>query len=242
MTIDIEEIYKTTLERYRIARQNLDAQKSFLEHRAGPISDVIPGYSADELQFGSYAKENYAVLFVDMKKSTSRAHTVGAEITFLTMHVYLSALLEVVKRRGGRVIDIMGDGLMVFWGGEAARSKKGEHKGIAAQNAGLCGLDMLAVNDKVINRIISEEHLGKKVSIGVGATYGSVIVTKIGINDIYDVKAFGNCVNDASHFADGAFNEVWASKDVTELWPSSKGGKIFFNPARGGDAFVLQSH
>lgn len=49
-----------------------------------------------------------------MRSSTKRAIKIGPEQTFLTMHVYIPALLEVVKIYNGNVIDIMGDGIMVF--------------------------------------------------------------------------------------------------------------------------------
>ena len=41
---------------------------------------------ADYLEFGSYDKDNFAVLFVDMRNSTTRAQRLGAEKTFLSMH------------------------------------------------------------------------------------------------------------------------------------------------------------
>lgn len=34
---------------------------------------------ADYLEFGSYDKDNFAVLFVDMRNSTTRAQRLGAE-------------------------------------------------------------------------------------------------------------------------------------------------------------------
>lgn len=136
MAVNINSIYELTFKRYVQAKNNLLGMKMF-EHRADAISDVIPGYSAEKLQFGSCAKENYAVLFVDMRNSTIRAQNVGAETTFLTMHIYLTALLEVVHHYHGKVIDIMGDGLMVFWGGEASRQEDNMPKILAVQNAGL---------------------------------------------------------------------------------------------------------
>ena len=211
MAIDINAIYKNTCEHYQQAQSNVIA-KGMFEHRADAISDVIPGFEADKLEFGSYDKENYAVLFVDMRRSTLRAQQVGAEKTFLTMHVFLTALLEVVKHYHGKVIDIMGDGLMVFWGGHAAREEDNMVKTLAVQNAGLCGRDMLKVRENVINRIIQEENLGPDISIGVGVTFDSVIVTKIGIADSYDVKAFGDCINIASHYANEVENKVKVSK------------------------------
>lgn len=241
MAINLDEIYKNTYEHYQQAKSNVIAKKMFLEHRAAAISDVIPGFEADKLEFGSYDKENYAVLFVDMRRSTARAQQVGAEKTFLTMHVFLTALLEVVKHYHGKVIDIMGDGLMVFWGGYAAREEDNMVKSIAVQSAGLCGRDMLKVRDTVINRIIRDEELGPDISIGVGVTFDSVIVTKIGIADSYDVKAFGDCINIASHYANETENRVKVSKKVKNEWPSSKGGGIHFTSAGNEDAYYLES-
>lgn len=242
MSVDTSAIYKSTLEHFNQARKNITIEKIMFEHSAEAISDVIPGFEADKLEFGSYDKENYAVLFVDMRRSTQRAQQVGPEKTFLTMHVFLTALLEVVKHYHGKVIDIMGDGLMVFWGGKAAREEDNMVKSLAVQNAGLCGRDMLTVRETVINRIIQEENLGPNISIGVGVTFDSVIVTKIGIADSYDVKAFGDCINVASHYANETENKVKVSKKVKNEWPSSKGGGIRFTSAGNGEAYYLESN
>ncbi len=237
MAIKIDEIYKTTLEHYNQANSSL-VLKEFVQHRSDDaISDVIPGFDADKLEFGSYDKENFAVLFVDMRRSTQRAQNVGAQKTFLTMHVYLTALLEVVKHYKGKVIDIMGDGLMVFWGGREARAEDDMVKIRAIQNAGLCGRDMLKVRTEVINRIIEEKDLGTPISIGIGVTFDSVIVTKIGIPGSYDVKAFGDCINVASKYSD-VENKVKVSKKVRDSWPKSEGGLIRFTSS--GEGFYLE--
>ena len=239
MSIDVDGIYIKTLEHYNKANGSLIKKEAF-EHSAA-ISDVIPGFEADKLEFGSYDRENYAVLFVDMRESTRRAQSVGPEKTFLTMHVFLNALLEVVRHYKGKVIDIMGDGLMVFWGGEEAREEDNMVKQFAVQNAGLCGRDMLLIREKVINKIIVDKNLGSPINIGVGVTFDSVIVTKIGIPGSYDVKAFGDCINTASKYADKTVNKVKVSKKVRNEWPKSKGGKIRFTSVNGEDAFYLES-
>lgn len=238
MAINIDEIYSSTYEHFKDAKNNIQ-KRAIVEHSFSPISDVIPGFDADKLEFGSCDKENFAVLFVDMRGSTARAQKEGAEKTFLTMHVFLTALLEVVKYYHGKVIDIMGDGLMVFWGGRCAREKEGMFGCKAVQKAGLCGRDMLVVLEKVINKIIKNENLGNEIRIGVGVTFDSVIVTKIGIKDSYDVKAFGDCINTASKYAEKSKNKVKVSKKVRELWPKVKNGKIRFTSA-GDDAFFLE--
>lgn len=241
MAVNTDAIYKSTWEHYQKAKGNLVLKESKTLFHSDAISDVIPGFDADKLEFGSYDKENYAVLFVDMRRSTQRAQDVGPEKTFLTMHIFLTALLEVVKHYQGKVIDIMGDGIMVFWGGKIAREKDNMVKSVAIKRAGLCGRDMLKVRETIINPIISQEHLGPPISIGVGVTFDSVVVTKIGILDSYDVKAFGDCVNVASKYASQTENKVKVSKKVKNEWPSSKGGTIRFTSTDSGEAYFLES-
>ena len=238
MAINIDEIYSSTYKHYTDAKNNIQ-KRAILEHSSSAISDVIPGFDADKLEFGSYDKENFAVLFVDMRGSTARAQKEGAEKTFLTMHVFLTALLEVVKYYHGKVIDIMGDGLMGFWGGRCAREEENMVKSRAIQKAGLCGRDMLVVLEKVINKIIMNENLGNEISIGVGVTFDSVIVTKIGIKNSYDVKAFGDCINIASKYANQVRNRVKVSKKVRNEWPKGKNGTITFTASSDG-AFFLE--
>ena len=235
----LKKIYETKWDHYQRAKKNADMEERMLfEHCDEAISDVIPGFEADKLEFGSFNKENYAVLFVDMRRSTLRAQQVGAKKTFLTMHIYFTALLEVVKFHHGKVIDIMGDGLMVFWGGQEAREEDNMVKSIAIQSAGLCGRDMLIVREQVINKIIKKEDLGSAISIGVGVTYDSVIVTKIGIPASYDVKAFGDCINTASKYS-SVTDQVKVSKKIRESWPKGPNGTIHFDSVRGEDAYIL---
>ena len=131
----------------------------------------------------------------------------------------------------------MGDGLMVFWGGREARDEDNMVKIEAVRNAGSCGLAMLKIRTEVINRIITDERLGNEISIGVGITFDCVVVTKIGILDSYDVKAFGDCINIAAKYSK-SYNRMKVSKKVKEIWPSSKTGKLRFVADQGGGYFV----
>lgn len=101
--IDIDSIYKKTREHYERAKSSLLLSHKAFSESAEAISDTIPGYEADYLEFGSYDKDNFAVLFVDMRKSTLRAERLGPEKTFLSMHVYIPALLQVVEHYQGKV-------------------------------------------------------------------------------------------------------------------------------------------
>lgn len=237
--MDFDKLYDKVQERYDRAKESVSKiEKALFEHSA--ISDTIPGYHAEVLEFESYDKDNFTVLFVDMRGSTKRARRIGPQKTFLSMHAYIPALLEVINYYNGKVIDIMGDGVMVFFGGK----NSGVAKSIAAQNAGLCGLDMVEAVKRVVNPILRSDGIDDEISIGVGIAHGDVIVTKIGIDEFFDVKAFGDCVNTASKYSnrDNNSNRVCVTKKVKDLWPSSEGGKLQFLPFTMGqtDGYWIQ--
>lgn len=233
--IDIKQIEKIVTDNFNNAKKNLvEIRQAFSSLNEQAISDRIPGYSADLLEFGDFLEDNFSVLFIDMRGSTKRAQTIGAEKTFLSMHAFIPAMLEVIKYYDGYVIDLMGDGLMVFFGGKNSSLTKTQ----AAQNAGLCGLDMLLVLDEVVNKILDHEKIWK-ISCGVGVDYGKVVVTKIGIDGIFDVKAYGDCINKAAHFSDDAQNEVLVSETIHNLWPVGKNGKMKLKLYKN-DAYKLE--
>ena len=170
--IDVDQIYEVTKEHYNKAKNSLTIVHRALYESASAISDTIPGYKADFLEFGSYAKDNFTVLFVDMRNSTKRAEKLGAEKTFLSMHAYIPALLQVVECYQGKVVDIMGDGIMVFFGGRSS----GMAKNLAVQNAGLCGKDMLCVREKVINPILKEDDIDMYVISNTTKANGASVI------------------------------------------------------------------
>lgn len=234
--LDLKEIEEITLKHYNQAKKSIRPLeiKSFCENAA--ISDVIPGYSEHTIKFGAFEEDNFAVLFIDIRSSTKRAEILGAEKTFLTMHAFIPAMIEVIKYYQGNVIDIMGDGIMVFFGGRYSELSQD----IACKNAGLCGRDMLKVKTEVVNKILKDDGIEWGLDCGVGIDYGKVIVTKIGVADTYDVKAFANCINQASKYSDG-YDIVRVSKQIKEKWPSGKNGRISFSGS-DGEGYILKDN
>ena len=224
--LNIEEIKTHTLICYHKAKASIPKAelRESTVYASAAISDSVPGYTASELKFGDYKKDKFAVLFIDIRNSTSRAELIGPVKTFLTMHAFIPAMLKVVEHHHGFVIDLMGDGIMVCFGGDTTSNTREE----AVKHAGLCAIDMLRVVDEVVNPILDSDGIKYSVKCGVGVTYGDVIVTKIGINKYYDVKAYGDCINKASKYSK-ANNCVRVSKYIKNHWPSGKGGKISFS-------------
>lgn len=195
------------------------------------LTDAVPGWNEHQLRFGDYKKSKYSVLFVDMRNSTTRAISIGPRDMFLTMYAYLPTMMEAVHLCSGSVIDIMGDGIMAMWESNETNSS------VIVKNAGICGGNMLQLCDKVTNEILRKNRI-EPIEIGVGVSYGLVIVTKIGFQDkTYDVKAFGHCINEACYLSNGK-NEVKVSKNVRNIWPISFYGEIQFNQSESG--YVLK--
>ena len=233
--VDLKKIEEKTREFYNKAKSELflfEERSLAFQHSA--ISDVIPNYKSDVLNFGAYKEDNFAVLFIDMRNSSIRAENIGAQKTFLSMHAFIPAILQVVEYYKGHVIDLMGDGIMVFFYGK----DEGFTKEIAIKHAGLCGRDMLTVVDKVVNKILTEDDINSPIVCGVGVDYGKTVITKIGIENVFDVKAFGDCINKASKYSKVS-NSVKVSKKVKEHWPKGPNGKIVFKADE--DGYLLTS-
>ena len=216
---------------YEQAKKNLSFKECALSESA--LSDTIPGYRAPELPFAAYEEDKFAVLFVDMRKSTQRAERLRGEKTFLTMHIYLPTVIAVIREHHGYPIDIMGDGVMALFGGKYSKRAIS----ICVQDAGLCGESLLQVKESIINRILKEENI-EAIDFGVGIDYERVIVTKIGFKDIFDVKAFGDCINKASKYS-SVFNEVKVGKRIKQKWPKGKTGRIRFE-GTDKDGYTMQ--
>lgn len=82
--VNIKDIEEKTRKCYQKAKDELalfEKRSSVFAHSA--LSDVIPNYKSELLEFGAYIEDNFAVLFVDMRNSTKRCEIIGAEKTFL---------------------------------------------------------------------------------------------------------------------------------------------------------------
>lgn len=219
----LSEIELFTRQCFDKAKRSLQLHKGMrMAMNEAAISDVVPGYEAQHLDFGDYIEDQYAVLFVDMRDSTGRAQRLGPEKTFLTMHAYIPALLATIGSFQGYVLDIMGDGIMTFF---TISNKSDDDQKKTVQQAGICGLGMLQVVQEIVNPILQENNI-PSIKIGVGLDCGPVVVTKVGTPNVYDVKAFGDCINLASKLSDEAEGQLLISPSAYDRWPSSSTERI----------------
>lgn len=212
--INFDELKKEIENNYSKVKDTLK-EKTILEtvNESNALSNRIPGYNVNMLDYGDYFMDNFVVLQVDMRNSTYLARK-GEKKLFLTMYVFLTSLLKVIEEYEGKVVDIMGDGILVFFGGKKTNLNMEE----AIKKAYLCGKDMLEVRQKVINPIIKKDNM-MEIDLGVGIDYGEVLVTKVGISECYDMMAYGECIDNVDRDSKNQ-NELHASKEIIEICKS----------------------
>lgn len=211
--IQMTEVRTEVKKRFSEAKKAIEEMKKGFVFESAAVSDRIPGYNANKMNFGAYQQDNFSTLFIDMRQSTLRAQRLGPELTFLTIHAVLPALIFVIEKYEGTIIDLPGDGAMaLFRDANILRWSNREDKVTKESLAVLTGIDLLKAIDEVVNPILQDEQI-PPTTFGVGIDTGSVIVTKTGTDNTFDTKAIGASINNASKLSNGE-NEIKISTTV----------------------------
>jgi class 3 adenylate cyclase len=173
------------------------------------------------------------ILSVDIRGSTRRAMEIGAQGTFITMHVFMRAMIRLVAKAKGLVVGLRGDGLLAAFGRKTfededdlrVTTNESDHALLAATS---CGDAMVRAVRNVVNPTLVKRDVPGDLRIGVGIECGRMIITKIGLLDAYDVTAYGPCVNRAAKISSekANINKVVMGRDANKLFPSREGGRI----------------
>lgn len=211
--IDLKRII---LEKYELAKNSLILEKSI--DFAQNISNNIPGYDIEKLDFGAYHRDHFVTFFADMRGSTDRAHRIGPKKTFLTIHAIMPAMIYVVQAYGGSIVDLPGDGVMALFKGNPNgiiwNSITGKQYMNAESLAVRAGEKLLKAFREVVNPILVKDEI-EPVVFGIGVDTGEVIVTKVGTDNTRDIKAIGTSINGSSKNCFGE-NQIFISPNTYE--------------------------
>jgi class 3 adenylate cyclase len=146
----------------------------------------VPGAVAEELVSGKVleaAERECSLLFVDIRGYTSYSEGHRAPEIFSTVNEYTRRVSEIIRARGGSVVEFNGDGMMAVFGAPRALADKERCAVVAGRE---------------IVRAVPEIPLGpgeSPLSVGVGIATGDVFVGNIQAADRYIWTAIGNHVN-----------------------------------------------
>jgi class 3 adenylate cyclase len=183
-----------------------------------------------------YAQKAWgAVLSVDIRGSTNRALEIGAEKTFVTMHVYMQTMIRLVLAAKGIVVGLRGDGLLAAFGRkpfDVADPWLPDESLQAILEATSCGDAMQRATSQIINPILVTKSIPGDLRIGVGIEAGPMVITKIGLHDALDITAYGHCLNLAAKIGSDKKNRglVLIGPKARGWFIGKPGGKIRVEP------------
>jgi len=183
-----------------------------------------------------------SIMSIDLRDSTKLADQITPRNMYLTMHTLLPTLAYICEHSGGEVMNFRGDGLFAAFGLKKIDTTEdeptSEEKLNANRDSVVCGLRLIQSISSAIEVVLSDDGIDVDLHAGVGIDCGHATVTRIGWMSAGELTAYGSCVNEACHLANGR-DKVVVSGRVTDLYPSGEGGRLSFHPANG-NGFLAQ--
>ena len=131
-------------------------------------------------------KKRVAIMMSDLRGFTAISERMDPADTIAMLNHYLGAMTEVIQKRGGTIIEFIGDGIMAIFGAPVCR------EGFAS-DAVAAGLEMEAAMEEV-NRWNAERDY-PLLEMGIGLHIGDVIVGNIGSEKRMKYGIVGSDVN-----------------------------------------------
>src|SRR5262249_12622770 len=116
-------------------------------------------------------RRQLTVMFIDLVESTKLASQLDPEVYRDVVRAYQSACTEVIQRLDGNVAQLLGDGLLVYFGYPQAHEDD-------AQRAVRTGLGILAAIEDLNQGL--QQAKGIQLAIRVGIHTGLVVVGEMG--------------------------------------------------------------
>lgn len=155
------------------------------------LRSYVPGPVASRLTRGQSiegGEHDVSVLFVDIRGYTTYSEQQAAGTVFSMVNRYTEAVSAVIQRRGGTVVEFLGDGLMAVFG---APEPMPDHARAAVEAA-------CEVITTVRQLALGPRDGTPPITAGVGIASGQAFVGNVRTNDRFVYTAIGDVVNLAS--------------------------------------------
>jgi class 3 adenylate cyclase len=151
-------------------------------------------------------RRQLTVMFCDLVDSTKLSSQLDPEVYREVVRAYQSACTEVIQRFDGHVAQLLGDGLLVYFGYPHAHEDD-------AQRAVRTGLGILAAMGDLNTRL--QRDKGIQLAIRIGIHTGLVVVGEMGGEGRYDSLALGQVPNVCSRIEGLAAPNTVAVSEAT---------------------------
>lgn len=197
-------------------------QSTRIQEKQFGLSDEveIPGFEKKTPELGQFVEKEFVAMTVDIRDSTAIINQVGGIATmFKISYLYSAMIAKIVDEYGGTSTEFLGDGVLNLF--EADDRDKSLRDSLTAAQ------DVLESMQKILNPFLRNKNI-QPISAGIGIDVGTTIVTRFGLRDGNDLKAFGRCVYNSAKLSKG-INEILIAEDAKKVWPSSHSGRLIFN-------------
>lgn len=198
--LDVEDLQATISKAVTMVRQlqagdEARRHASELAKQNRRVEDIFGRYVSEEVKAHLLAcpeghqggeRRTLTVLMADIRGFTRMSETLPPEEVVRVLNGYLAQATDVIFRWNGTINEILGDGLLVFFGAPIS-------DGNATQHAVAAALELqLAVNE--LNTTHREQGL-PELAIGIGVHAGEAVVGTIGSRRRQKYTAIGKNVN-----------------------------------------------
>ena len=197
ITKSYERIFQKQASELAVAKkiQSLNVQ---LENRNKFLCRVFGKYFSDDVlelilenaeEFPIGDRKEIAVLMCDLRGFSAKAEELKSDELMLLLNRFFGAMVEVIARYNGTVIEFMGDAILAIFGAPMSNEMYAESAVAAAismQNA------MKEVN------AFSREHGIFELEMGVGVHCGEAFVGNVGTEKMMRYNVIGRVVNECS--------------------------------------------
>ena len=147
-------------------------------------------------QTAGYERRLVTILFADIVGFSSLSEFIDPEELLEIMHEAYPCLLEPVQHHDGTVVQVLGDGVLAYFGTPQAREDDPEH-------AIRAGLEIVVRIAEYAGRLYQERNL-PNFSVRVGINTGLVVVGELSTERHLEYKALGDAVNLAARLQQNA--------------------------------------
>jgi adenylate cyclase len=198
--LDVADLRTTIAKAVTIVRElqaGLDARRHAVEltEQKRRVEEIFGRYVCEEVKSqllacpeGHLGSERLTltVLMADIRGFTALSEVLPPELVVQVLNGFLERATEVMFRRNGTINEILGDGLLVFFGAPIRDDNATEHAVAAAIEL------QLAMND------LNADHRAQglpELALGIGVHSGEVVVGTIGSRRRQKYTAIGKTVN-----------------------------------------------